>query len=88
MTFSAIGVEPAELRSSPAAPITMCGTSGIGTDAVTSSRRGSTTRITGSVAAASTRSPGLWKRFATTPSNRARTVERAADASEASCLCW
>ena len=43
--------------------------SGIGTDASTCRRAGSITRSTASVVEASTRSPGLCIRFATTPLN-------------------
>ena len=48
--------------------------SGIGTDATTCSRDGSMTRRITSLADASTMSPGLCLRLATTPAKRARTI--------------
>ena len=74
-TTAAVPVEVAvaQLGTStlPGWPTAICTRSATGTDAVTCMRVGSTTRSTGSLAAASTMSPGLWERWATMPLNRA-----------------
>ncbi len=81
-TFAGSG-SAAPTRMRAAAPGLTFGTSANCTAAATSSRRGSRTRRIGSDEPGSTRSPGLWERFATRPSNVARTTARPSSVDEA-----